>query len=79
MIWPPSPGMAAATAALALPRYGWGVITSKGNFAAVPVTDWAEALRTMPYRWLNTHPLQPAPPSETLPLVEETWRRRLAP
>lgn len=74
MTWPPSPGMAATIAALALPRYGWGVITTKGEFAVVPVTDWAAALRTMPYRWLNTHRLQPAPPCETLPLVEETWQ-----
>jgi hypothetical protein len=66
--------MAATIAALALPRYGWGVITTKGEFAVVPVTNWAHAQRTMPYQWLNTHRLQPAPPGETLPLVEETWQ-----
>ena len=74
MTWPPSPGMAATIAALALPRYGWGVITTKGEFAVVPVTNWAAAKRTMPYQWLNTHRLQPVPPGETLPLVEETWQ-----
>jgi hypothetical protein len=41
----------------------------------VTVSDWAKALATGPYRWLNTHPSQPAPPEETKALAVETWER----
>ncbi len=59
MTWPPSPGMAATIAALALPRYVWAVITTKGEFAVVPVTNWAAAKRTM----LAEHPPAAAGPA----------------
>jgi hypothetical protein len=51
--------MAATIAALALPRYVWAVITTKGEFAVVPVTNWAAAKRTM----LAEHPPAAAGPA----------------
>lgn len=66
-------------------RYGWAVLVggprssgggdSHSHIAVVTVSDWAKALATGPYRWLNTHPSQPAPPEETKALAAETWER----
>lgn len=67
------------------PRYGWAVFVggprasgggeSHSHIAVVTVSDWAKAKATAPYRWLNTHPMQPAAPEETKALAVETWTR----
>ena len=55
--------------------YGWAVINPRGDIAVIRVYDWDLAIETMPYRWLNTHPLQPATPGETFDLAVETWKK----
>jgi hypothetical protein len=77
--WPSPPGYQHITAEMQKPRFGWAVITAPGgsggaHLAVITVMDWHRAKRTMPYRWLNSHPRQPAPVSETLALAEETWK-----
>lgn len=52
-------------------HYGWAVMTTKG-IEVIRVTNWEQAKKTMPYQWLNKHPKQPAPVSETLELAKET-------
>jgi hypothetical protein len=66
-------------------RYGWAVLVggprasgggdTHSHIAVITVSDWEKALATAPYRWLNTHPSQPAPPEETKALAVETWTR----
>lgn len=82
--WADPPGYKDALAQSRFPRYGWAVITSPsgssgGKIAVIPVIDWELAKRTYPYQWLNSHPNQPAPISETLRLAEETWAKRRQP
>jgi hypothetical protein len=55
--------------------YGWAVINPRGDIAVVRVYDWDLAIETMPYRWLNTHPLQPTNPRETFDLAVETRKK----
>jgi hypothetical protein len=57
-------------------RYGWAVLTSPPNadIAVIAVFDWDEAQRTMPYRWLNTHPDQPTSVDATKALVMQTYK-----
>lgn len=78
--WSRPPGFDATIAEMGRPRYGWAVITSPsgaggGQLAVLAVTDWERALATLPHRWLNQHPEQPAPVERTAALAEETWRR----
>jgi hypothetical protein len=80
-LWVSPPGYDNAVQEMSRPRYGWAVITSPagmngGKIAVLGVTDWEKALATMPYRWLNSHPLQPAPVDQTLALAEETYKAR---
>jgi hypothetical protein len=53
-------------------NYGWAVINSRGEIVVVRVYDWCQACQTMPYRWLNTHPLQPSTPAQTFDLALKT-------
>jgi hypothetical protein len=55
-------------------NYGWAVINSRGEIAVVRVYDWSQACQTMPYHWLNTHPLQPSTPTQTFDLALETLK-----
>lgn len=66
-------------------RYGWAVLVRGernleggdpySHIAVITVRDWEKAQNTGPYRWLNTHPNQPAPPEDTKALAIETWKR----
>lgn len=78
--WADPPGFRDTCADMSRPSYGWAVITSPGGasgarIAIIEVKDWQLALRTMPYRWLNVHPRQPASVNDTAELVEETLAR----
>ena len=77
--WPDPPGYQDTVREMKAPRYGWAVLTAPPHveIAVISITDWETAKQGFPYRWLNTHPKQPAPPGETLELAKATYKAAL--
>jgi hypothetical protein len=73
--WQDPPGYQETANEIRSTNYGWAVINPRGEIAVVRVYDWSQACKTMPYRWLNTHPFQPATPEQTFDLALETRRK----
>lgn len=76
MNWPDPPGYRLTADQSRQTRYGWAVITSppKADIAVIAVSDWDQARSMMPYRWLNTHPDQPASIAATKALAMQSYK-----
>lgn len=79
MSWRDPPGYRQTVEQLQSGSYGWAVLTPPPNadIAVIAVLDWEEAQRTMPYRWLNAHPDQPASVAATKALAVQTYKAAL--
>jgi hypothetical protein len=78
------PGYKEVSATMQKPVYGWAVLVPRQigahgdqrKFAVIGVRDWRHAMATMPYKWLNEHPRQPASVEDTYELVLETLAKK---